>query len=320
MTEFSGLLPVFKPTGMTSRDASRVLIRRHGVFKFGHVGTLDPDADGVLPVLLGNATKLQDYLLEMPKSYRFIITLGTATTTLDASGDVTESKSWDHVTRDAVLEHMSTFQGQIRQVPPLFSAVKMKGKELYKHARNGQSSLSDDEKQQLIRTVTVYNIDLVRMTLPELELTVRCSKGTYIRTIADDLARCLGTVGHVTFLRRELSAGFDLAECHTLETLTAPDVTIEQFLIPMQRIAIGLPVWQPSDILSAQRLLNGQILRCSQAEFLNECVGCSAVADESGPQRFLIRDIHGNGIGIGDVTNVYSSDQQQVMIHLKRGL
>lgn len=316
MQEYSGLLPVFKPTGMSSRDASRVLIRRHGSFKFGHVGTLDPDADGVLPVLLGNATKLQDYLLDMPKAYRFKILFGAATTTLDASGEVTESKPWEHVTGTMIEGVLKCFLGPIVQIPPLFSAVKMDGKELYKHARSGQTSLSEEEKNRLSRRVTVHSIELLNVTLPEVELKVTCSKGTYIRTIADDLARRLDTVGHVTFLRRELSAGFPLESCHSLETLTAPDASLAAFLIPMQAISIGLPVWQPSDKLTAQRLLNGQKLQCSLSEFMTGCKDCAPI-DMSSPGRFLIRDSHDHGIGIGEVTPI---PEQQVMIHLKRGL
>lgn len=316
MQEYSGLLPVFKPTGMSSRDASRVLIRRHGSFKFGHVGTLDPDADGVLPVLLGNATKLQDYLLDMPKAYRFKIRFGTSTTTLDASGDVTESKDWDHVTPSAIEDAMKLFQGPIQQIPPLFSAVKMDGRALYKHARGGQTSLSDEEKVKLCRQVTVHSIELLNVDLPEVELKVTCSKGTYIRTIADDLARKLDTVGHVTFLRRELSAGFALEACHSLETLTAPNASIAEFLIPMQAISIGLPVWQPSDMVTVQRLLNGQKLQCSLSEFLSGCKDCAPM-NMSSPVRVLIRDSHDHGIGIGEVTPVL---EHQVMIHLKRGL
>ena len=316
MHDYCGLLPVFKPTGMSSRDASRVLIKRHGSFKFGHVGTLDPDADGVLPVLLGNATKLQDYLLDMPKAYRFKILFGNATTTLDASGEVTESQSWDHVTRADIETAMNRFLGPIKQIPPLFSAVKKDGKELYKHARGGQTSLSDDEKTRLARQVTVYKIELVNVNLPEVELKVTCSKGTYIRTIADDLARSLNTVGHVTFLRRELSAGFPLEACHSLETLTAPDAFIPAFLVPMQAISIGLPVWQPGDMVTVQRLLNGQKLQSSLSEFLTGCKDCAPI-DVSVPQRFLIRDVHDLGIGIGEVTPVA---EHQVMIHLKRGL
>lgn len=315
MIEYSGLLPIFKPSGMSSRDASRVLVHRYGKFKFGHVGTLDPDADGVLPVLLGNATKLQDYLLEMPKAYRFIVKLGTATTTLDASGEVTETKSSDHVTRESVVTALKAFVGPIRQIPPLFSAVKMDGQELYKHARKGQTSLSDEEKDRLARSVTVYDIELLRIDSSELELRVKCSKGTYVRTIADDLTRMLGTVGHVTFLRRELSAGFPLDACHTLETLTAPEASISQYLIPMQNIAIGLPVWQPGDIVATQRLLNGQKLRFSLAEFLSGCMDDASV-NLAEAQRFLIRDLDGNGVGIGEVIE----NQNQVMIHLKRGL
>lgn len=315
MAELSGLLPVFKPSGMSSRDASRVLIRRHGKFKFGHVGTLDPDADGVLPVLIGHATKLQDYLLCMPKSYRFVLKFGTATTTLDASGEVTESLPFDHITEEAVQDGIAHFLGNIRQIPPMFSAVKMDGKELYKHARGGHSALSDDEKQRLSREVAVYEIKLLRFSLPECELKVTCSKGTYIRTIGDDLGRLLGSVAHVTFLRRELSAGFSLDQCHTLERLTEPNANISDFLIPMKDIAIGLPVWQPSDNVRIQRLLNGQKLRLSVSDFLKEMHGCPAI-DDIPSNGFLIRDEHSHGVGIGEVT----LETNQVLIHLKRGL
>lgn len=318
MTEaLSGIIPVFKPPGMTSKDVSRVLQRRFGKLKIGHVGTLDPDADGVLPVLLGAATKLQDYLLEMPKTYRFTVKLGTSTDTLDASGVETGSAAFDHVTRITLEQAAKNFVGQIRQIPPLYSAVKLNGKELYKHARSGTREISDEISEKLARIVTVYQINLIDFHQDLFEMSVACSKGTYVRTIADDLCRSLNTLGHVTFLRREVSAGFTLEQCIPLDQLTGDKVGLDTHLIPMGSVSIGLPIWQVNDSLLVRRIQDGQHINLPANEFFH---GIVSESHRECVQKkvFLVRSGSGQNVGIGEIVSDVGSDQ--VLIHLKRGL
>ena len=314
MNKVSGLLPIFKPTGMTSKDVSRTLTRRFGKIKMGHVGTLDPDADGVLPVLLGSATKLQDYLVNMPKSYRFTITFGTATDSFDATGNVVATAPWQHVTRDAVDRELSTLTGQIIQTPPLYSAVKLDGKELYKHAR-GQQVVSPETLASLARKVTVYEIKVLRFAPPELELMVRCSKGTYVRSIGVDLAAKLSTVGHITALRREESAGITLDQCVPLTTMTSESTGILDFLRPLNRLAIGLPVLKTNDNVALQRLMSGQNIQMTRGELIEQ-LDTKDMGDAC-HRGILLQDSNGESVGIAEILSIV---EQSVTIHLKRGL
>ena len=306
-TELSGLIPVNKPTGMTSKDVSRVIVSRFGKLKIGHVGTLDPDADGVLPVLIGRATRLQDYLLNMPKAYSFEFKLGTATDSLDASGNKILELPWDHVTIDSIRKVASSFLGQISQTPPLFSAVKYKGKELYKYARSGKET-SDIPVQDLARVVEIRTITLDSCELPFIRMSVQCSKGTYVRSLALDIAEALATTGHVTKLTRTESAGFSLAECISIEHIKGPESRLENLIVPFDRLAIGLPTWSPDDMLLLQRLVDGQTVLIAPSAWpnINQTLCPDALAKAP------------DGRSVGIVTaNTVSDDQ--IKLHLKRG-
>ncbi len=312
MTPLSGMLPIFKPIGMTSKDVSRRLIKRFGKLKIGHVGTLDPDADGVLTVLIGSATKLQDYLLDMKKCYEFSLKFGTSTDTLDASGEVTGTSDFSHINTASIEKECLNFLGNIEQTPPMYSAVKYKGKELYKYARSNSEAVSDAALDNLKRPVIIYDFKLLGYQEGTARFHVECSKGTYVRTLGADLAKNLGTLAHVVELRRVLSSGVSLHECHSLETLTSAESQISDFLVPIQKISINLPIWTTNDTVLTNRILNGQHVEMEQTEFnLN--------LDRTNDSNFKtvgINDASGSKVGIGEISYF---DNNHVIIHLKRG-
>ncbi|MEM7100850.1 MAG: tRNA pseudouridine(55) synthase TruB [Pseudomonadota bacterium] len=196
----SGVLVLDKPTGISSSDAVQQVKRLYGAAKVGHTGSLDPLATGVLPLCFGEATKFSQFLLGSDKRYWTRIKLGIATTTSDADGDVLSESDPSHITADDVEAALSKYQGDIQQVPSMYSALKHNGQPLYKLARQGI------EVEREARAITVYKNELVKFEPGYIELVIHCSKGTYIRTIADELGKDLGVGGHVVELRR-LSAG-----------------------------------------------------------------------------------------------------------------
>lgn len=306
--EISGLIPVYKPIGMTSKDVSRALVRRYGKIKIGHVGTLDPDADGVLPILVGRGTKLQDYLLSMNKAYKFELTLGTATDSMDATGKVVAVCPWDHVTQEKIKAILPEFLGTITQIPPIFSAVKYKGKELYKYAHAGKTA-DDLPLKDLQRQVHISELMIDYINLPKIGFTVHCSKGTYVRTLSCDLAEALETIGHVTRLTRILSAGFDLEGCISLEHATDQNSTLESITVPMDRLSIGLPTWIPNDMVTLQRLVDGQHVVMETVNFPLRVTGSH--------HDVLAKSSDGKSVGIVDVMSL---EGDRVKLHMKRGL
>jgi tRNA pseudouridine55 synthase len=192
----NGILLLDKPIGLTSNDALQEVKHLYKARKAGHTGSLDPLASGLLPICLGEATKASGFLLDADKHYRMICRLGVRTTTGDAEGEVLETRpvgALDAAALEAVLDR---FRGPIQQVPPMYSAVKHQGERLYKLARQGM------EVAREARTVVIRELTLLAMNLPELELDVHCTKGTYVRTLAEDIGDLLGWGAHVTTLRR----------------------------------------------------------------------------------------------------------------------
>jgi tRNA pseudouridine55 synthase len=213
----NGILNINKPAGLTSHDVINKLRKILKMKKIGHAGTLDPMATGVLPVCTGKATRLIQYL-STDKQYKAEITLGISTDTYDAEGSIV-SKTNPEVSIDEVKTALKKFQGEIIQQVPLYSATKHKGKELYKYARKG---IEVDELPT--KSVTIYNIGLTELSEsangnPLLKLTIDCSKGTYIRSIAHDLGQELGCGAHLSKLIRTLSSGLRLEDSITLEEL-----------------------------------------------------------------------------------------------------
>lgn len=192
----SGILLLDKPLGLSSNHALQRVKRLFDARKAGHTGSLDPLATGMLPLCFGDATKLSAFLLDADKSYRFRLLLGVKTATADAEGEVLETRATDGITRQSIAAVLPRFIGTIRQLPPMYSALKHQGKRLYELAREGV------EVEREPREVTIHELTLGDVELPEFELQVRCSKGTYVRTLAEDIGEALGCGAHVTALRR----------------------------------------------------------------------------------------------------------------------
>ena len=219
----SGVLLIDKPQGMTSQQVvSKVkyLLKSdvHDSKKAGHTGTLDPMATGLLPICLGEATKFSHYQLDAIKSYQAIIKLGEQTDTGDAEGQIIATSPVPHVTQAMLQSVTEQFLGEIMQVPPMYSALKKDGKKLYELAREGI------EVERAARPLTIYELSLTPLSDQQLQLTVTCSKGTYVRVLAEDIAKALGTLGHLTALRRIQTGDFEIANAITLADFAALDV------------------------------------------------------------------------------------------------
>lgn len=219
----SGVLLIDKPQGMTSQQVvSKVkyLLKSdvHDSKKAGHTGTLDPMATGLLPICLGEATKFSHYQLDAVKSYQAIIKLGEQTDTGDAEGEIIATIPVPNVTQAMLQSVTEQFLGEIMQVPPMYSALKKDGKKLYELAREGI------EVERAARPLTIYELSLTPLSDQQLQLTVTCSKGTYVRVLAEDIAKALGTVGHLTALRRIQTGDFEIADAIPLADFAALDI------------------------------------------------------------------------------------------------
>ena len=218
----SGVLLIDKPQGMSSQQVvSKVkyLLKSdvHDSKKAGHTGTLDPMATGLLPICLGEATKFSHYQLDAIKSYQAIIKLGEQTDTGDAEGQIIATIPVPNVTQAMLQSVTEQFLGEIMQVPPMYSALKKDGKKLYELAREGI------EVERAARPLTIYKLSLTPLSAQQLQLTVTCSKGTYVRVLAEDIAKALGTLGHLTALRRIQTGDFEIANAITLADFAALD-------------------------------------------------------------------------------------------------
>ncbi len=241
----NGVILLDKPTGISSNDALQKVKRIYFAEKAGHTGALDPLATGMLPICLGEATKFSQFLLDSDKRYRVIAKLGERTNTSDSDGEIVETRpvNVDLETLEACIEK---FRGESDQVPSMFSALKYQGKPLYEYARKGI------EVPRESRKITVYEIILHRFEGDEVEMEVHCSKGTYIRTIVDDLGEMLGCGAHVTMLRRTGVAKYPYEKMVTLEQLNelleeahrqeiAPRELLDPLLMPMDTAVEDLP-------------------------------------------------------------------------------
>ena len=235
----NGFLNFYKPVGMTSMEALRQVKRIAGPGqKVGHCGTMDPLAQGVLPVCFGQATRLMDYVVDGVKRYRMVVRLGAVSTTYDAEGEITETGNPAGLTANIVEAALAPFIGAIEQTPPMYSAVKVQGQRLYKLARAGK------EVERAARPVDIFDIQLTEFALPLLTLTVECGRGVYMRSLAHDLGAALGVGGYVTELTREYCGGFDAADGITLEALAAANAEHaggwQSHLHPVDRALRGL--------------------------------------------------------------------------------
>ncbi len=226
----NGVIVIDKDKDMTSFDVVAKVRRLCRPFKVGHTGTLDPDATGVLPVCIGNATKAADIMSgNHLKSYRAVLCLGKATDTYDASGKVLEERCTEGVTDKMIEDALVYFKGEIMQVPPMYSAIKIGGKKLYELAREGK--VIDREE----RKVTIHSIEVKERNGDFITLDIDCSKGTYIRSICNDLGERLGTLGYMAELRRTKSGNFTEKDAVKLSSLESIQ-DIERLLIPTERL------------------------------------------------------------------------------------
>jgi len=262
---WEGVLPVWKPEGMTSHDAVARIRKILGMKRVGHTGTLDPQVTGVLPICLGRATRIVEYLQELPKVYRAELTVGYATDTEDLSGQITERADRVVLTADRIRSVFAGFIGEIEQVPPMYSAVKSDGVRLYELARQGV------EVERKARRVTIFRLDIEDIKLdpphPAIRFTVECSKGTYIRTLCADLGRALGYPAVMSGLVRLASGSITETECLTLEEIAelADSNRLDARVIPPGEALSHLPAF----VLSADAVgmaWNGRKIALSQLD------------------------------------------------------
>jgi tRNA pseudouridine55 synthase len=262
MTEpFHGVVVVDKPVGPTSFDIVRQARRATGVRKVGHGGTLDPLASGVLPICFGEATKLAQFLLDADKEYEATVGFGVETDTFDAQGAITARSDAGHVTADQVERALLGFVGEQQQVPPMYSALKRAGRPLYDYARAGETV------ERAARTVHFHTLELRDFTAsaihgdapepdsdgPRARLFIRCSKGTYVRSLAHDLGRVLGVGAHLTALRRTRSGAFGIAHAIAPEALGSPPLPVVSLADALSHLAA---VTVSDDVV--QTLVRGQ--------------------------------------------------------------
>ena len=238
----NGILNVNKPQGLTSHDVVARVRRITHQKKAGHAGTLDPLATGVLPVVLGSATRLVEYLADEDKAYRATITLGATTDTYDREGAITPTPGALMPGREDLEHALADFRGEISQLPPMYSAIKVGGKKLYEMARAGTHV--DLQPRQ----VTIRTLNLESYRPPQVQLSVECSKGTYIRSLAHDLGATLGTGAYLDTLVRTRHGPFSIETAVTLKELEEAfkEGTGERFLLPPESILRGWTFWEAS--------------------------------------------------------------------------
>ncbi len=234
MENISGVINVYKEKGFTSHDVVNIVRKKLGRIKTGHTGTLDPDAMGVLPICIGKATKLSEYIASSIKEYKAIVTLGKTTTTQDSSGDIIEEKPVN-CSREDIKNIVYRFKGEMMQTPPMYSAIKVNGKKLYELAREGK----EIERKQ--RKITIHNIEINKfIDNKNFEITVLCSKGTYIRTLCNDIGEALGCGAHMSYLLRTRTGNFYIDNAIKLEDIdrVLQNNDVKDLIIPMEQVLL----------------------------------------------------------------------------------
>ena len=222
-----GVINIFKNTGMTSFDVVRKIKKLSKTGKVGHTGTLDPEACGVLPVCIGKGTKIRDYIMRAPKVYTVEFKLGTKTTTYDLEGEVLEENDYSFLTEEDILNSINKFKGEYNQVPPMYSALKQNGVRLYELARKGI------EVEREGRLITIYFIEDICIEKPFVKMKVKCSKGTYIRSLCYDIGEDLKVGAVMTKLKRNATSNFLEEDSINIENLT--EENIEEYIIPIDK-------------------------------------------------------------------------------------
>ncbi|WP_350238315.1 tRNA pseudouridine(55) synthase TruB [Pectobacterium colocasium] len=266
--DIHGVLLVDKPQGVSSNDVLQKVKRIFNANRAGHTGALDPLATGMLPICLGEATKFSQYLLDSDKRYRVIARLGQRTDTSDADGNVIEERAIGFSATE-LEQALEGFRGTTQQVPSMYSALKYQGRKLYEYARQGLTVPRE------ARDITVYELQFIRWEGDELELEIHCSKGTYIRTIIDDLGEKLGCGAHVIYLRRLQVATYPIERMVTLEQLAAlveqaqaqelsPSLSLDPLLMPMESPVIDFPEVNLTPVVAGYLKL-GQTVQAANA-------------------------------------------------------
>ena len=272
-----GIIVINKPSVYTSHDIVSKIRKKLNIKKVGHTGTLDPLATGVLPILLGGGTKLSKYLINHDKEYIATIKLGVKTDTGDIEGQVIEEKQVPEISEEGLGKVLQSFLGPQKQIPPMYSAIKINGKKLYEYARKGEKVEIEP------RNIEIYNIELLEFAQEQIKIKVVCSKGTYIRTLCEDIAEKLNTVGTMSALERTKVGEFELKNAITIEELENEQI-VQNNLITPEKLFWGKPEIE-LDQGELVRFLNGMILKKEK------------------PNELYRIYVQGKFIGIGDITN-----------------
>jgi tRNA pseudouridine55 synthase len=307
----NGVLLLDKPYEMSSNHALQAVKRIYFAQKAGHTGALDPLATGMLPICLGEGTKFSQFLLDTDKTYQVTAKLGIRTTTSDADGDIVSEKPVE-VSSAELANALDSFRGTTKQVPSMYSALKYQGQPLYKYAREGR------EVPREARDITVFSLELLRFEQDEVELNIHVSKGTYIRTIVDDLGELLGCGAHVAHLRRSAVGNYPIDRMVTLTQLEAllekansqeisPSELLDPLLLPMQSAVEGMPAVYVDD-MSAHYLRHGNPVQAynapsdgsvqvyvgeGQEDEAAEFIGVAVINDDGqvAPKRIVVKPI-----------------------------
>jgi tRNA pseudouridine55 synthase len=291
-----GIVLLDKPLGLSSNQALQAVKDIYNARKAGHTGALDPEASGLLPICLGEATKFSQLLLESDKGYETTAHLGIVRSTGDREGDIVSTRPVPELDSVRIEEILERFRGEVEQVPPMFSALKFNGKPLYELARKGitaeEAAVIAERKRRIISILALQQLDFRNGC--ELDLNVVCSKGTYIRTLVEDIGEAIGCGAYVSRLHRVLTGPYRAAQMVSLEKLQslcdARDYhALDQYLMPMESSISNLPLI-PLTVPEAQKVMMGQALETS----LNDTPSVQLWAADSGVEQFM---------GVGSINN-----------------
>lgn len=274
-----GVLVVTKEAGWTSHDVVAKVRRILGGIKVGHAGTLDPAATGVLPLLVGRATRVAEYLVDWDKEYRAVLRLGATTDTQDATGTVLVRTDASHVSEAKIHDVIARYRGLQQQVPPMYSAVKVGGRPLYKAARAGKTV----ERHE--RSIIIHGLEILGVDGQEVTLSVVCSKGTYIRTLCADIGQALGVGGHLCALERRRVGPLSISQALTIDQIAALTAvgTLRQHLIPMDHVLEHLPAVMVAGEQTRRVLHGGAVFPAGMGQFASLSAPVSVrLKDETG--------------------------------------
>ncbi len=283
----NGVINIFKPKGMTSHDAVSLLRKTLKIKKIGHTGTLDPNASGVLPLCVGKGTRIAEYLLDSDKEYIGELTLGYRTDTQDIDGKIISSSNKTVIEED-IITAMSKYVGDISQLPPMYSALKYKGKKLYELAREGKII------ERIPRDITIYEQKIINIEdCRKILFYTKCSRGTYIRTLCDDIGMDLGTYGYMSYLLRVGAGSFKIEDSYSIEYIkTLNPEEISNIIIPMDMALSHLEEFIVPDNLYS-KLINGVVLQFN-------------IIDENKVNKLLRVYCNGVFIGVGRIKRIDS--------------